>query len=95
MSLTAPVVTTAAVSQPSPMPSIAAGSISLSVTGSRSPRQVHSETMSMTTRIGSRIAAAWTGETTSAINGTPISAIAPPSPPFDRPTSTTAGTAAA
>ncbi len=77
------------------MPASAPGSMSFSVTGSRSPRHVHSETMSIKIRIGSSIAAACTGDTTSAISGTPMSAIAPPSPPFDRPTTMTAGTAAA
>jgi hypothetical protein len=51
--------------------------------------------MSMTIRIGSMIAAALIGETTSAISGRPISAMAPPKPPFDRPTKMTAGMAAA
>ncbi len=50
--------------------------------------------MSMTIRIGSMIAAALTGEVTRAIIGTPIKAMAPPSPPFDRPTKMTAGMAA-
>jgi hypothetical protein len=47
--------------------------------------------MSMTMRIGSMIAAACTGDMVSAISGTPTSAIAPPKPPFDMPTSITAG----
>ena len=46
-------------------------------------------------RMGSRIAAACTGEIASAISGTPTKPTAPPNPPFDRPTRITAGTAAA
>ena len=44
--------------------------------------------------IGSRIPAADTGEMTSAMSGTPISAIVPPKPPLDSPTRKTAGMAA-
>ncbi len=58
-------------------------------------RQAQSATMSMTIRIGRKDGAASSGLTTSAISGTPISAKAPPSPPLERPTSVTAGTAAA
>jgi hypothetical protein len=78
-----------------PMPTMPAGNMILSVFGSKTPRQVHRLTISMTIRIGSMIAAALIGETTSAISGRPISAMAPPKPPFDRPTKMTAGMAAA
>ena len=41
------------------------------------------------------MAAACTGDMTSAISGTPTKPTAPPKPPFDRPTRMTAGMAAA
>ena len=41
------------------------------------------------------MAAACTGGITSAISGTPITAIAPPKPPLEKPMSATAGMAAA
>ena len=41
------------------------------------------------------IAAACTGDMTSDISGTPTKPMAPPKPPFDRPTKITAGSAAA
>ena len=95
MRRTMPTVTIAAVAQPMAMPSMPPGRVLRSVVRSKVPRQVHSDTPSMTTRIGSRIAAACTGDTTNDISGTPISAIAPPKPPFDMPMRITAGTAAA
>jgi hypothetical protein len=58
------------------------------------PRQLHNDTRSISTRIGNRMAAACTGGMASAINGTPMKPIDPPSPPFDSPTRITAGTAA-
>ena len=88
-------VTIAAVSQPMPMPTIAPGSMITSVRRSRKPRHDQSETMSIRTRIGSRIAAACTGGMASAISGTPTSAMAPPSPPLASPTRATAGIATA
>jgi hypothetical protein len=77
------------------IPSNAPGNMMTRVLLSLLPRQVHKETMSMTIRIGSRMAAAWTGEIASAISGTPSNAMAPPKPPLDRPTMITAGMAAA
>ena len=88
-------VTSEAVSQPAPMPRIAPGIIDHSRSRSNTPRQVHSDTRSISTRIGSRIAAACTGEMASAISGTPTKPTAPPKPPLDRPTRMTAGMAAA
>jgi len=41
------------------------------------------------------VAAAWIGLMTSAISGTPTNPMAPPKPPLDRPTRTTAGSAVA
>jgi hypothetical protein len=57
---------------------------------SQTPRQASRATMSITIRIGSMIAAASIGGTTSAISGTP-SMETPPRPPFDTPTTITAG----
>ena len=49
----------------------------------------------MAIRIGSRMAAAWTGLTAIAISGTPTMAMPPPSPPLAIPTMSTATVAAA
>jgi hypothetical protein len=46
-------------------------------------------------RIGSMIAAAWIGDMTSDIKGTPTKPMAPPKPPLERPARMTAGRAAA
>ena len=46
------------------------------------PRWAHNVTRSITQRIGNRIAAAWSGEMTSAINGTATIPKPPAKPPF-------------
>ena len=51
--------------------------------------------MSMAQRIGSMIAAAWVGGSTSAISGTVMMPSPPPNPPLEMPETITAGTAAA
>jgi hypothetical protein len=61
---------------------------------SQSRRNDHTVTTSWTIRIGSMIAAACTGDTTSAISGSDSSPM-PEKPPFDSPMSVTAGIAAA
>ena len=86
--------TIAAVSQPMPMPIMAPGSMTLSRVPLPCLRQSQSEIQSMKMRIGKRIAAAWTGETTMASSGTPIIESASPMPPLVRPTRMTAGIAA-
>ena len=60
---------------------------------SKVPRQATRPTMSMATSTGSMIAAAVTGEMTTAMRGTPTSVSAPPKPPLARPTRSTAGIA--
>jgi len=72
------------------MPIIAAGTMIFNTSRSRQCRQIHRLTPSIINRIGSRTAAASTGGMTSDITGTPISAKAPPNPPFDSPTNATA-----
>ncbi len=86
--------TSAEVAQPSAMPASAPGSMIFSVVQSPCLRQMTSDIMSMKIRIGSRMAAACTGETTRARKGNPISDKASPIPPFARPTRMTAGMAA-
>jgi len=88
-------VTHAAVAQPMAMPASAPGTMIISVVLSLWLRQLHRLTISMTMRIGSRIAAACTGEIAKAISGTPSSAMAPPKPPLESPTRITAGMAVA
>ena len=80
-------------SVPTRMPRSDAGSRMRSSGQIHLPRNFHSATRSITHRIGSRIAAACTGEMTRAINGTAATPRPPPNPPFEMPNIRTAGTA--
>ena len=92
-SLTACSSTRAAISQPAPTPIAPAGARIARLRGSQSRRNAQTLTQSWTIRIGRMIAAALTGEIASANSGM-ASVLRPEKPPFDRPSSTTAGIAA-
>ena len=72
-----------------------AGTSAVSSGNTHRPRNFQSATMSITQRIGSKIAAAWTGEITSAIKGTAATPRPPPNPPLEIAYSKTAGIATA
>jgi hypothetical protein len=93
-SSTAATDTRAASSQPRKMPTAAAGSIRISRPLSQVLRNDQTLTTSWASRIGRVIAAASTGETTSAIIGTATTPI-PANPPLARPSRITAGMATA
>jgi hypothetical protein len=93
-SSTAATDTRAASSQPTKMPTAAAGSIRISRPLSQVLRKLQTLTTSWMIRIGSRMAAASTGETTSDSMGAATTPI-PANPPLARPSRITAGMATA
>ena len=91
-SRTASSLTRAASSQPAATPIIDDGMRIRRLRGEKSRRNAQTLTQSCTMRIGSTIAAARTGEMTSDSIGV-ASEPKPANPPFDRPSTITAGTA--
>ena len=80
---------------PIPMPISEAGTNMRSSGKTHLPRYAHKANTSIRHRMGSRIAAARTGDTISAISGTAIMPKPAPKPPLDIPNMMTAGTATA
>ena len=91
-SLTASSLTRAASSQPAATPIIEEGMRMKRFRDEKSRRNAQTLTQSCTMRMGSTIAAALTGEITSDSIGI-ASELNPVNPPFDRPSTITAGTA--
>ena len=91
-SLTASSLTRAASSQPAATPIIEEGTRMTRFRGEKSRRNAQTLTQSCTMSTGSTIAAALTGEITSDSIGM-ASELRPVNPPFDRPSTITAGTA--